>query len=360
MMRPVQAEGDGVLAITVRDLQFRARQFLIAVIGAGLVFAMTLLLAGMAASFYTEITHTVHSVGVDAWVLPAGTSGPFTDVGAMPVTAVATVAALPGVTAAGPIEVSPEAAQSGPHYLRVTMIGAPPGGLGSVAPARGHAINANGEAVADTRAHAPIGGHLTIAGKTFTVVGLVSGLTLNGGSPDVWVTQQDAQAVLFGDRALVTGVVTRGVPTAAPSGDEVLTDAAVAHDTLRPMQSAVQSVDNSREFMWVVAAVIVAALVYVSSLQRVRDFAVLKAMGASSFALFAGVAVQAVLVTMAAAVVAALSANLLKPLYPLPVAIPASAYLLLPVTAIVVGIAASLVALRRAVSVDPALAFGAV
>ena len=240
------------------------------------------------------------------------------------------------------------------------MIGAPPGGLGSVAPARGHAINANGEAVADTRAHAPIGGHLTIAGKTFTVVGLVSGLTLNGGSPDVWVTQQDAQAVLFGDRALVTGVVTRGVPTAAPSGDEVLTDAAVARDTLRPMQSAVQSVDNSREFMWVVAAVIVAALVYVSSLQRVRDFAVLKAMGASSFALFAGVAVQAVLVTMAAAVVAALSANLLKPLYPLPVAIPASAYLLLPVTAIVVGIAASLVALRRAVSVDPALAFGAV
>jgi putative ABC transport system permease protein len=124
------------------------------------------------------------------------------------------------------------------------------------------------------------------------------------------------------------------------------------------MRSAVQSVDNSRWFMWVVAAVIVAALVYVSSLQRVRDFAVLKAMGASSRALFAGVAAQAVVVTMVAALLAALTANLLKPLYPLPVAIPTSAFLLLPVTAVAVGVGASLVALRRAVSVDPALAFG--
>jgi putative ABC transport system permease protein len=37
-----------VLAITLRDLRFRWRQFLIAVIGAGLVFAMALLLTGLA------------------------------------------------------------------------------------------------------------------------------------------------------------------------------------------------------------------------------------------------------------------------------------------------------------------------
>jgi len=62
---------------------------------------------------------------------------------------------------------------------------------------------------------------------------------------------------------------------------------------------------------------------------------------------------------LAAALLGGLIANLLKPLYPLPVAIPFSAFLLLPVSAVVVGIFASLVALRRAISVDPALAFGA-
>jgi putative ABC transport system permease protein len=348
-----------VLAITLRDLQFRARQFLIAVIGAGLMFATTLLLAGMAASFHAEIGRTVSSVGVDGWVLPAGTSGPFTAVGAMPATAVAAVAALPGVTAAGPIEISPEAAQAGSHYMRMTMIGAPPGGLGSVVPARGHALSGDGEAVADTRAHAPLGGTVVIAGRSLRVVGLVSGRTLNGGEPDVWVSLHDARAVLFGNGQLITGVVTRGLPSTPPAGDEVLSDAAVVRDTVRPMSNAVKSVENSREFTWVVAAIIVAALIYVSSLQRVRDFAVLKAMGASSAALFGGVAVQAIVVTLAAAVTGALSANLLKPLYPLPIAIPTSALLLLPVTAVIVGIGASLVALRRAVSVDPALAFGA-
>jgi putative ABC transport system permease protein len=348
-----------VLAITLRDLEFRARQFLIAVIGAGLVFAMTLLLAGMAASFHTEINHTVRSMGVDGWVLPAGTTGPFTAVNSMPSAELTAVTGLPGVRAAGPVIVSPEAAQAGPHYLRITMVGAQPGGLGSPSVAHGHPLSGDGQVVADTRLHVGVGHPVVIAGRSLTVVGTMSGRTLNGGSPDVWVSLHDAQQLLFGGRPLVTAIVTRGVPARAPAGYEVMTDGGVVHDTLRPMKSAVQSVENSRFFMWVVAAVIVAALVYVSSLQRVRDFAVLKAMGASSRSLFVGVAAQAVVVTLAAALLAALMANFLKALYPLPVAIPVSAFLLLPVTAVVVGVAASLVALRRAVSVDPALAFGA-
>jgi putative ABC transport system permease protein len=219
-------------------------------------------------------------------------------------------------------------------------------------------VTADGQAVADSRLHVGIGHTFVVSGQPFTVVGLVNGHTLNGGSPDVWITLHDAQSLLFGGRPLATAVVTKGVPATTPAGLEVLLPAAVRTDTLRPMQSAVQSVDNSRKFMWVVAAVIVAALVYVSALQRVRDFAVLKAMGASSRSLFAGVALQAVVVTLAAALLGALIANLLKPLYPLPVAIPLSAFLLLPVSAVMVGIFASLVALRRAISVDPALAFG--
>ena len=40
------------------------------------------------------------------------------------------------------------------------------------------------------------------------------------------------------------------------------------------------------------------------------------------------------------------------------VTIPRSAYIVLPVVAVVVGLLSSLIALRRAVTVDPALAFG--
>ena len=50
-------------------------------------------------------------------------------------------------------------------------------------------------------------------------------------------------------------------------------------------------------------------------------------------------------------------ANFLKPLFPLPVVIPWWAFVTLPAVAVGVGIISSVVALRRAVGVDPSLAF---
>src|SRR5437773_11506255 len=63
--------------ITLRDLQFRKRQFGIAIVGAGLVFALTLVLTGMSAGFYAETHATVNSIGTTYWIVPAGASGPF-------------------------------------------------------------------------------------------------------------------------------------------------------------------------------------------------------------------------------------------------------------------------------------------
>jgi putative ABC transport system permease protein len=123
------------------------------------------------------------------------------------------------------------------------------------------------------------------------------------------------------------------------------------------MSSGVSSINNSRFFMWLIAAIIVAALVYVTALERTRDFAVLKALGSSTTLLFAGLATQAVAVALVAAAVAAVLSNFMTGIFAQPVDIPASAFVVLPVSAIVVGLLASLAALRRVTSVDPAAAF---
>jgi hypothetical protein len=52
-----------VLAVTFADLWFRARQFLIAVVGVGLVLALALELSGLADSFHAEVAGTVDGVG---------------------------------------------------------------------------------------------------------------------------------------------------------------------------------------------------------------------------------------------------------------------------------------------------------
>ena len=48
------------------------RRFVIAIVGTGLVFAMTLVLTGLANGFRVEATRTVDSLGVDAFLVKTG------------------------------------------------------------------------------------------------------------------------------------------------------------------------------------------------------------------------------------------------------------------------------------------------
>jgi putative ABC transport system permease protein len=349
-----------MLSITLFDLRFRGRQFLIAVIGAALVFAIGLLNAGLANSFKAEVNRFTKTIGADRWVLPAGSTGPMTSFATIPDSAVATVRALPGVSEADPLITVPyETVHTANFATSSTLLGFVPGGIGDLAPIRGRDARNPGEAVVDERLKLGIGAHFSIAGHPLTVVGLTSGRTINGGVPVVAVPLGDARDIVFGGNAFESVIVTRGVPTSMPSDLHAISTAAVRNDTLRPLRSPMSSLVKSMEMMWVIAAVIVAALLYVSALERVRDFAVLKAIGSSNLAIFGGVALQSVIVTGLGALIAAATANLLKPLFPLPVAIPAWAFVSLPAVAIGVGLLSSLVALRRAVGVDPSLAFAA-
>ena len=97
---------------------------------------------------------------------------------------------------------------------------------------------------------------------------------------------------------------------------------------------------------------------YLNALERTRDFAVLKATGSSNRSIVGGLAFQAVLLTLLAAVLAVGIAFALKPGFPFPVTLSGSSMLKLVAVAVVVGLLASLVGVRRAVSTDPAIAIG--
>lgn len=345
-----------MLAITLHDLRFRARQFLIAVVGAGLVFAMALLLTGLAEGFRREVHRTVSAVGADAWFVPTGSTGPFTAFAAMPGSKVAEVAGLRGVKRANPLLIVPSTTTVDGEVRGLRVVGHVRGGLGSPDVSDGRAASRTGEVVVDRRLGLDTGQRLRLAGAKLVVVGHVRGHTLLGGTPNVYMLLGDAQKIAFGGSDLITTVVVRGTPTGAPAGLTRLTTIAVEADTIHAMRDAIDSIDNSRTLMWVVAAVIVAALMYVSALERLRDFAVLKSLGSSSLLLFAGVAAQAVIVAALAAAFAVVGSRLLHPMFALPTTVPSSAYVVLGVVALAVGLASSLVALRRAVSVDPAAA----
>ena len=342
--------------VALRDLQWRRRRFVIAVLATSLVFAMTLLMAGFATSLHNEGRRIVAALGADAWLVAAGAAGPFTTSTPIPAAEAGRVAAMPGVARADPLVIVHSTLRR-PAVRDVNVIGARPGGLGTPRLASGRAVARTGEVVADTELGLAVGERLELSGRRLQVVGLADRVTWFFGLPTLFLALEDAQAVAFGGQPLAMAVLTRGVPAGA-AGLERFSNAQAVADLERPLVRGLQSIDLISALLWLVAAGIIGSIMYLSVLERLRELAVLKAVGASNRSLLAGFAIQAVLLSAAAAVLAMGIATVLAPVFPFTVEIPAAAFPRLVATAMLVGLAASVVGLRRAVSVQPALAFG--
>ncbi len=346
-----------MVRLTLRGLQSRKRQFAVAVIGAALVFAMALVLSGLSGGFRSEARKTVAASHADAFLVPRGTAGPFSTGAGIPMSWTVDVARVPGVRQADPVAYLHQSMSVGRATVNILMIGHVPGRLGTPPVARGRPVRHGGEAVVDQRGGVGIGGHISIGGQVFRVVGITHGLTATAGLPDVFIPLSDAQQIFFGGRPLATSIAVRGTPASAPPGLTTISVAAARADLERPLRKGVAAVDHVQVFLWIVAAVIIGVVVYLSALERVGDFAVLKALGTSSRTLFMSLALEAVVTAVVAAGVAELCARALVPVFPIPVDIPRRGFLLLPVVAVVVGVLASLGGLRRAIASDPARAF---
>lgn len=341
--------------ITLRDLEFRRRQFAIAVVGAGLAFALTLVLTGMSAGFRHEARETVRSIGAGAWVVPRGVKGPFSSQATVPASVASSVS---GGGQAEPFATFGHVAhRPGAEDLNVTVIGHSIGALGEPVWGRGQVSLPRGAAVVDARLDLKVGDTFRLGPRELRVARVVHDRTVFGGQPIVFVSLAEAQAIAFNGRPLANAVVSRGIPTHVPAGLAVVTNGDVREDLLLPLHGAVGSIDLTRLMMWILAGVVIAAITYLSALERLRDFAVLKAVGGSPRLLLLSLSAQAVVASLLAAALGAAVAQVLAPGFPLPITIESGVYLALPLVAVAVGLIASLAAVRRAMTVDPALAF---
>ena len=342
--------------ISVRDLQWRRRRFAIGVVATALVFALGLVLSGVRASFDNEINRTVDSFHANAWFLKGGSLGPFTAPRPFPVTRVRDVRRLPGVTAADPVVIL-GATTTTPSKRNLQLIGVVPHGVGSPAGKAAYDIARPGGAIADARLGLSTGDRLDLNGAAFRVGDVTHGMTYFAGIPRVTISLRQAQRLGLNNQALATAIVAQGRPVRVPPGLTMLGDHEVAQDLARPINPAKDTISLIRFLLWGVAAGIIGAIVYLSVLERVGDFAVLKAIGVSERALLGGLLLQAVLLSLLSALLAIGFEKVIAPLSAMSVEVPAGTYLTLPLVAVVVGALASFLGLRRAVSVDPALAF---
>ncbi len=333
-----------------RDLQFRRRRFIIAILATSLVFAIALILSGVSGGFKSEITRSVDSFGAGGWVVPTSAAGPFSNSKVF-----APAAVKSDVQGGG--EVVAMAMTRVPHGSKDVMVfGVEPGGLGPKATS-GHDPKRSGEVVVDESLGFDVGDTLDL-GKAFKVVGTYSGRTIFAGSPTAVVTLEDAQDLTYAGQPLASALLTERLPSSVPDGFRALTNSQAEADLGRPLKQATGTIDFLRVLLWLIAVGIIGSIVYMTVLEQTRDFAVMKAIGVQGRSIFSGLVTQAVIVSVASAAVAALLTLLIKGFVPMNTEISTGTYIALPVIAAIAGVASSLVGLRRAVGVDPALAFG--
>jgi len=344
-----------MLLAALRDLQFRRRRFAITAIATGLVFSMGLLMSGLSNAFTVEISRTLLQSGGERWIAPSTAAGPFS--------AGITIrldgfdeTALPGVLRADPVLFTRSVARVGGRSVDVNVFGVVPGGLGAPPASRGATPRRSGEMMVDRRL-GTVGDQVAVFGRSFDVVGALDDASLFAGSPSLFMVLSDAQALVTDGQNLATMIITKGTPTNLPAGMTAFDSHQAAADLARPLQNATRSIDFIRVLLWVVAALIIASVIYLSALERTRDFAVFKATGVSTRAIAAGLVVQAIVIALTASAIGAAFALLLAPRFPLDVVISSASLWLLPIVAVVVGIASSIVGLRRIVEVQPATAF---
>lgn len=347
-----------MLRVTLRDLQWRRRRFVIAIVGTSLVFAMTLVLTGLSNGFRVEAHDTVDSLGFDGYLVKSGPAGPFIGSPPFPQTEVANAARLPGVTAAVPLVYTATTVPDGDSSRNVNVFGAPPDGPGMPAIVTGRAPSNPDEAAVSSTLGSKVGDNLEIGSRATRIVGIVTDSTALAGQPNVFLTVDGAQRMGYGGQPIVTSIGIRGTPAQVPAGYRVIDRAGAVADLLRPMTAAISAITMIAALLWLVAALIVGSVIYLSALERTRDFAVLKAVGVSTRSVLAGLCLQAVIVAVVAAALGGVLSLVLVPVFPMRVVVPTSAFLLLPVVGVVIGLLASGAGMRRAVTIDPALAFG--
>lgn len=356
-----------MLLAALRDLQWRRRRFVITVLGTALVFAMSLLMSGLSNAFTVEIEQTLDDQRATAWISRDNVAGAFSPGSFLGPDDVATItASLSDANRVTPLLFAAATARMPEGGIRnVNVMGVISGGLGTFTEvSSGTTELTTGSVIVPKSLGLSVGDSFDISGQSFAVSGVVNNASLIAGTPTVLMPLADAQALLFGGQPRVSMLLAVADPTSSsdevivPDGYRSFTRAEVSADLIRPLKNPIASIDFIKLLLWMVAALIIASVVYLTVLERTRDIAVFKATGASSWSIGIGICLQAVILAVLASILGIVLAKLLAPRFPMEVAVSTRSMILLPLLAIGVGVLAGLIGVRRTVRVEPATAFG--
>ena len=377
--------------------------------GMALLFTVVLAMAGIYGGLVDDATLLVRSVKTDLWVVQKGTRGPFADISRLDPSVEARVASVPGVRHARSFTYQVLQRAHGARSLRFALVGVGwPDDRGAALPlVAGRELGqAHGELIVDASLGLPIGSALTLGDDEYRIVGLTRQFLASSGRRGA---RRDSGRCTAHRRVAARGRRADGARTArrAPPQDGPRTLAALARGrrrgpalaparaplphhcrgarrtstpldrttyaarstagrtspSTRPRRrsgcsstaSSTSRADSSRcsrSILVLTSSVLIAAVIYMMTMQKTHDIAVLKLVGASRSRIAALVLQQAWLIGVVGYAIALAIGSQAFPHFPRRVLLTTTSVVGVGVLVLVVSTLASLLGVAYALRVD--------
>lgn len=374
--------------LAYRDIRHNLGRFLLTCVGLGLLLGVVLAMIGIYRGLIADALTIARAPQVDLWVVEAGTRGPFAEASRIPGDMREAIARIAGVAATGSITYQTVEATYRGDKLRLYVIGhepGRPGGPPAIHEGRGIA-RSHYELVADRSTGLLLGDRLQLGRNVFTVVGLTKNQVNTGGDPAVYLTLVDAQKLQFdlspsaarvqmarsvgaASRDTVNAVLARLQPNAAPEAvaNSVRRWKHLAAITQQGQETILTRslVDRARRqiglftsLLLVVSAVIIALIIYTMTMEKLRQIATLKLIGAPDRTIVGMIVQQALALGLIGFSIGVVLIVNIKDYFPRRVVLEPDNVFLLGLIVLAVCLLASALGVRAALMVDPATAIG--
>jgi putative ABC transport system permease protein len=374
--------------LAIRDIRHNLGRFLLTCIGLSLLLSVVLAMIGIYRGLVAEALTVVRAPAVDLWVVEADTRGPFAEASRIPGDAREAVARITGVLEAGSVNFQSVEAEHAGRKLRLYLIGYEPGRPGGpAAVAEGRPIaRSRFELVADRSTGLHVGDRLRLGRETFAVVGLTSGLVSSGGDPVVFVTLRDSQKLQFdlappaarkelarggasATNDIINAVIARVDPN-VPVG--AIAESVRRWKHLAALTQAEQETILSRSvierarrqiglftsILMTVSTVVIALIIYTLTIDKMKELATLKLIGAPDRTIVGLIVQQALAMGAIGFLFGTIFIALIKDNFPRRVLMQPEDALALGAVVMIVCLIASSLGVRLALKVDPATALG--
>ena len=394
--------------LAVRDIRRHVGKFVATIVGVGLLLTIVLIMNGIYQGNIADGVWLIENTATDLWIVERGRGGPFNESSRIPGDAYKSVAATPGVAQASPFVVYSAQRDIGGEAQQFTIVGYDVfGGLG--APGRivqGRSIRApHYEMVADARLGLGLGAVIRLGVHDYTVVGVTRGAVDSGGNPLVYLSLPDAKEVQYeqDNRALTAARAANlkrleragytpeqaakllpllGNPTDQVNAVLARLEPGADREAVRRqirdwLYFNVYTTDEQRELMLegrlrrmsavlglfrsllvVVSIVIIALIVYVLTIEKIRSIATLKLIGAPNWTIVRMILEQSLTLTLGSFVVAWLLAAAIGPRFPRTLLFLPEETLATFLVMLAGGVVASFMAIWHALRTPPSLALG--